>query len=238
MSIMFDPYIILKFLHIIMAGLWLGMDMGVFTASTKMRSAKFSIETRAAMGKLAGILDMGPRSAVVVMLMLGITMTFMGGWGAAGDYNTEIATTAALIGVVWLSGLWHQFWVDHPNLGETRPESHIAFGKRFRNIDLGMRVVITSILAVVAIWSLLGDGPIAATWLAVKLVMFSVIVACGIGIRICIPPTRAAIADIFANGSTPEREQTLEDSRGMALFFVKSIWILVALIIWVSVSKF
>ena len=238
MDVLFDPYSILKFLHIIMAGLWLGMDMGVYTASGRLRSPAYSVETRAAMGKLAGTLDMGPRSAVVIMLMLGITMTFLGGWGTAGGYHTEVAVTAALIGLVWLAGLWHQFWVDHPNLGETRPESHIKFGKRFRTADIGMRVIVTSILAVVAIWSLTGDGPIAATWLAVKLVVFSLIVACGIGIRICIPPTRAAISDIFANGSTPEREQALEDTRGWALVFVKSIWVLVVVIIWISVAKF
>jgi uncharacterized membrane protein len=238
MDLLFDPYTILKFLHIVMAGLWLGMDMGVYTASSKLRNPAFSIETRAAMGKLAGILDMGPRSAVVVMLMLGITMTFLGGWGAAGGFHTELAITAALVGLVWLAGLWHQFWVDHPNLGETRPESHIKLGKRFRTIDIGLRVVVTGILAVVAIWSLMGDGPIAATWLGVKLVLFSLIVACGIGIRVSIPPVRAVIADIFANGSTPEREQALKDTRGMALVFVKSIWALVAIIIWVSVAKF
>ena len=238
MDVLFDPYTILKFLHIIMAGLWLGMDMGVYTASGRLRNATLSIETRAAMGKLAGILDMGPRSAVVIMLMLGISMTFLGGWGTAGGYHTQVAATAAVIGVVWLAGLWHQFWVDHPNLGETRPEAHVKLGQRFRTIDIGMRVVVTSILAVVAIWSLAGDGPIAATWLAVKLVVFALIVACGIGIRICIPPTRAAIAEIFARGSTPEREQRLEDTRGLALFFVKSIWVLVVVIIWISVAKF
>jgi len=238
MDIMFDTYIILKFLHIIMAGLWLGMDMGVYTASGKMSNPRFSIETRAAMGKLAGFLDMGPRSAVVIMLMLGITMTFMGGWGSAGNYNAEIASAAALAGAVWLTGLWHQYWVDHPNLKETRPQSHIDFGKRFRKLDIGMRLVITSALAAIAIWSLVGNGPIVADWLAVKLVIFSLIVACGIGIRICIPPARAAIADIFANGSTPDREKSLENSRRMALIFVKSIWALVALIIWISVAKF
>lgn len=238
MNLLFDPYIILKFLHIVMAGLWLGMDMGVYTASGRLRNPKLSIETRAAMGKLAGILDMGPRSAVVIMLMLGITMTFLGGWGTAGGYHTQLAVTAAVIGVVWLAGLWHQFWVDHPNLGEPRAESHIKFGQRFRTTDIGMRVILTSILAVVAVWSLVGDGPIAATWLAVKLVLFSLIIASGIGIRICLPPTRAAIADIFANGSTPEREATLENSRGFLLVFVKSIWVLVAVIIWVSVAKF
>ena len=214
---LFSPYTVLKWLHIITAGLWLGMDMGVFTASRRLRRADLSIETRAAMGKLAGILDMGPRCAVVIMLMLGITMTLLGGWGAAGAYSMELALTAALVGAVWLAGLWHQFWVDHPDLGEIRPEAHLRIGARFRSVDIAMRVAITTALAGVALWSLVGDGPIAATWLGIKLLLFSLIVVCGIGIRVCIPPTRAALAEIFASGSTPEREAALEATRGLAV---------------------
>jgi hypothetical protein len=37
MDLLFDPYTILKFLHIVMAGLWPGMDMGVYTASGRLR---------------------------------------------------------------------------------------------------------------------------------------------------------------------------------------------------------
>ncbi|MDE0801569.1 MAG: hypothetical protein OSB02_12650 [Rhodospirillaceae bacterium] len=238
MDIMFDPYIILKFFHIIMAGLWLGMDMGVYNCGMKVRDPSLSIETRAAMAKVSGFLDMGPRSAVIILLMLGITMTSLGGWGFQGGYGPDLAIAAALIGIVWLSGLWHQYWVDHPNLGEARPEAHVKFQTVFRKWDIRMRVVVTGILLFTAIWSLTGDGPIVATWLAVKLVLFSVIVSCGIGIRIYIPQARAAIADIFANGSTPEREAAAKVNRGKALFFVKSIWTLVAIVIWVSVAKF
>lgn len=238
MDLMFDPYIILKFLHIIMAGLWLGMDMGVYNCGMKLRDASLSIETRATMGKVSGFLDMGPRSAVIVLLMLGITMTSLGGWGFQGGYGTDLAIAAAVVGIVWLGGLWHQYWVDHPNLGETRPEAHLKFQALFRKYDIRMRVVVTSILLVTAVWSLAGDGPIVATWLAVKLVLFAVIVSCGIGIRMYIPHARASIADIFKNGSTPEREATLAQNRGKMLFFVKTIWTLVAVIIWISVAKF
>lgn len=238
MDLMFDPYTILKFLHIIMAGLWLGMDMGVYNAGQRVGNPKLSIETRAAMGKLGGFLDMGPRSAVIVLLMLGITMTVLGGWGFADGYGSDLALTAAVVGVVWLGGLWHQFWVDHPNLGETRPEAHIKFQQNFRRIDIWMRVIVTAILAGTAVWSLLGDGPIVATWLAVKLIIFAVIVSCGIGIRIYLPDARKAIADVFANGSTPEREAELTRRRGKMLIFVKAIWTLVAVVIWISVAKF
>lgn len=238
MDLLLDPYTILKFLHIIMAGLWLGMDMGVYNAGARLSNPTLSIETRAAMGKLGGFLDMGPRSAVVILLMLGITMTALGGWGFTGGYGPDLALAAAVVGVVWLAGLWHQFWVDHPNLGETRPDKHIAFQQHFRRIDITMRVLVTAILAGTAIWSLVGDGPIVATWLAIKLVLFAIIVSCGIGIRINLPDTRKAIADIFANGSTPEREEELTRRRSKMLIFVKSIWTLVAIVIWISVAKF
>lgn len=235
---MFDPYSILKFLHIIMAGLWLGMDMGVYNAGQRVGNPDLSIETRAAMGKLGGFLDMGPRSAVIVLLMLGITMTVLGGWGFADGYGSDLALAAAVVGVVWLAGLWHQFWVDHPNLGETRPAGHIKFQQNFRRADIWMRVIVTTILAGTAVWSLLGDGPILATWLAVKLIIFAVIVSCGIGIRIYLPDARKAIGDVFANGSTPEREAELTRRRGKMLIFVKTIWTLVAIVIWISVAKF
>lgn len=238
MDLMFEPYTILKFLHIIMAGLWLGMDMGVYNAGQRVGNPNLSIETRAAMGKLGGFLDMGPRSAVVILLMLGITMTVLGGWGFADGYGSDLALAAAVVGVVWLACLWHQFWVDHPNLGETRPEAHVKFQQTFRKIDIWMRVIVTAILAGTAVWSLLGDGPILATWLAVKLIIFALIVSCGIGIRIYLPDARKAIGDVFQNGSTPEREAELTRRRGKMLIFVRTIWTLVAVVIWISVAKF
>lgn len=238
MSMMLDPYVVLKFLHVVMAGLWLGMDMGVYNAGQRLTNPNLSIETRAAMGKLGGLLDMGPRSAVVVLLMLGITMTSLRGWGFTGGYGGQLAATAAVVGVVWLGLLWHQFWVDHPNLGETRPEAHVKFQQRFRKVDIAMRVVVTAILAATAIWSLVGDGPIFATWLAVKLCLFALIVSCGIGIRVYLPAARAAIGAVLTQGSTPEREAEIQKRRGKMLFFVKTIWALVAIVIWISVAKF
>ena len=237
MSILFEPYVVIKFFHIVMAGIWLGMDVGVYTAAKKLRDPNLSIETRASMGKLAGFLDMGPRSALIILLMLGITLTFLGGWGFKDTYGSNLAILATIFGVVWLAGVWHQYWVDHPNLGEKRPQKHLYFQKMFKNIDLLMRIIITGILAITATLSLSGGGPIEAHWLSIKLILFSIIVACGIGIRIYIPQARKAISDIFEHGSTPEREARLSINRGKSLFFVKSIWLLVACIIWISVAK-
>ncbi len=107
----------------------------------------------------------------------------------------------------------------------------------FRNVDIAFRVVITGALASVAIWSLVGDGPIAATWLAAKLILFALIVMCGIGIRVSLPPIRDAISEIFLKGSTPEREAALAATRGSMGLYVKGIWLLIAVIIWVSVAK-
>ena len=238
MQNLFEPYVVIKFFHILMAGIWLGTDMGVYTAAKKLRDPSLTIETRASMGKLSGILDMGPRSALVILLMLGITLTFLGGWGFNAGYGSNLGILAFISGLVWLLGIWHQYWVDHPNLGEKRPKKHIQFQNIFRKLDLFLRIIITSILFVIAIWSLKGNGPIEAYWLSIKLILFSAIIACGIGIRLYIPQAREAIADIFENGSTKEREDRLALNRGISLFFVKSIWVLVAVIIWISVAKF
>ena len=168
---------------------WLGTDIGVFLAGRQMRNASLPMETRRAMGQLSGMVDMGPRSALVLVLMLGITLSYLGQWGFTGAGGNSL------------------------------------------------RVVIAGSLALVAVYSLLTDGPIRATWLCAKLILFAGIVACGVGIRVVLPKTRAALMEIFIEGSTAEREARLGRSGAPLRAFVLGIWSLIVLIIWISVSK-
>jgi len=190
------------------------------------------------MGHLSGLLDMGPRSALVLLLMLGITMSYMGGWGFTFKGGNILATSAFVVGILWLIGIWHQFWVDHPLPGETRSAGHINVQNAFRKMDLALRVAISGALGIAAIVSLAGDGVIEAPWLSVKLIMFSIIVMCGVGIRIVIPKTRAVVTEIFTHGSTPEREALLAARAAKARVFVLTIWFLICVNVWITVAKF
>ena len=234
---MIDSYILLKTLHILMVAVWLGTDMATFTAFTRMKDASLSLECRQEMGYLTGFLDMGPRSALILLLMLGITMTHMGGWGFDGPAGFSLATGAAVFGVLWLVGIWHQFWVDHPKVGETRGAAHFNFQSYFRPSDIWLRTLISGALGLTAIYSLMGDGPIVAWWLSVKLILFAGIVLCGVLLRVNQPYTRRWIKEIFEQGSTPEREAALARPALRAQALVLLIWVLIAIIVWITVWK-
>lgn len=230
-------YLLLLTLHIVLVGLWLGTDFGTFLAFRRMTSAALPLPARLEMGRLADLLDMGPRTALILLLMLGLTMTNLGGFGLPGAAGGTLAAAAAVLGILWLAGVWHQFWVLHPPSGGARPAAHVRFQRGFRRVDLGWRVLLAVAIVVAAVASLAGAGPIAARWLAVKLILFAGIIGLGFAIRLSLPKIGSALEAIAAGGSTPEREAALRAAARPTYPLVWSIWALVIVIAWLAVAK-
>jgi hypothetical protein len=230
----------LKALHILMVVIWIGTDIGTFASFHRLLNTKLSVPTRLSMNRLSNLLDQGPRSALVILLMLGITMTNQGGWGLQGDGGKLLAVASTLIGVLWFAGVWHQYWVGHPPTGVTRSPAHVAATARFRQVDLYWRSIVGVALLVVGITSLLnrGDGGlVAADWLSWKLILFAGIIADGVLIRILLPKLGGAIVAIATNGSSPDREATLAKHGRTAKFYVAAIWILLVAMSALAVMK-
>ena len=180
---------------------------------------------------------MGPRSSLVLMLTLGVALTYMGGWGFAGSGGRAFAIVVAILGIVWVAAMWHQYWVHEAPPGEPRPEFHVKVQKAFRPLDIWLRVGLAGGLAIAAIVSLAGgEGPIYADWLSWKLILFAGIVMSGVGIRIFLPAVASAVADIFTKGSTPEREAALAAGSRRTIWFVYAIWVLIIAISWVAIA--
>ena len=233
-------YDILKALHIFLVIIWLGTDVGTFASFSRLLDPSLSVPTRLSMSRLSDILDQGPRSALVLLLMLGLTMTHMGGWGLRGSGGTVLSIAAAIIGVVWFVGVWHQFWVHHPPGGTERSSVHIRASAQFRVFDLWWRVAVATVLLVGAVWSLAvsGDGgPLQYSWLAWKLILFAFIVFDGVLIRLALPKIGAAVGAIAQGGSTPEREAALLRVARPAQGYVIGLWILLVAITVLAVFK-
>jgi len=97
---------------------------------------------------------------------------------------------------------------------------------RLSLLDLGIRSVICVTLYVAGIWSLVsGTGPFLRNSLSVKVVLFAVIMTCGIVIRFQLRPFSAAFAALIANGSSPETESALSASLRRAQPLVGLIWL-------------
>ncbi len=73
-------YSVLLSLHIVFIVTWVGVDSGVFLSSFWVRNPKLSTETRLQMGRLAGLMDMGPRTSLIGILAVGLLLAYYGGW--------------------------------------------------------------------------------------------------------------------------------------------------------------
>ena len=234
---MFESYVVLKTLHVLLIATWLGMDFGTFVSYTRMRDSSLSIETRKQMYRIFAFIDMGPRSSLVLMLTLGVALTYMGGWGFSGSGGRAFAVVTAVVGVFWVAALWHQYWVHEAPPGLPRSGVHVKVQKVFRPLDIWLRVGLAGGLAIAAVLSLTGgEGPINTDWLAWKLILFAGIVMSGVGIRVYLPAVAAAVSDIFTNGSTPEREAALTAGSRRTVWFVHAIWVLIIAITWVAIA--
>ena len=96
---MFESYVLLKTLHVLLIATWLGMDFGTFISYKRMRDSSLSMETRKQMHRMFAFIDMGPRSSLVLMLTLGVALTYMGGWGFSGSGGRAFAVVTAIVGV-------------------------------------------------------------------------------------------------------------------------------------------
>ena len=233
-------YDALKAVHILLVIVWLGTDIGTFTSFNRLLDTSLSVPTRLSMSRLSDLLDQGPRSALVLLLMLGLSLSHMGDWGFGGAAGAVLSWAAAVIGIAWFAGVWMQFWVAHAPAGADRPSWALRFVATFKVVDLWWRVSVADALVLAAITSLATDGDggiIGADWLAWKVLLFAGIVADGVVIRLLLPKLGTTIVGIATGGSTPERELALAKQAVPLKACVVVIWTLLIAMSALAVMK-
>jgi hypothetical protein len=181
-----DPYKIVVFLHILLFAYWLGSDLGVFVCSMVGRSQKLSEDQRRGLREAGDLIDMAPRTCLVLMVPVGLTL--------AANYGSPIQGAAALT-AVWVAGLaW--LWL----VWQVHLQHNSTLGKLFWKIDFAVRSLVMAGFVGFGAWCLATGGPIADRWLATKMVLFGLIILCGIVVRIMLlslrpaPPAQAVAA--------------------------------------------
>ena len=233
-------YDALKAVHLLLVIVWLGTDIGTFASFNRLLDTSLGVSTRLSMSRLSDLLDQGPRSALVLLLMLGLSLSHMGDWGFGGDAGAVLAWVAAAIGIAWFAGVWMQFWVAHAPAGAERPRWAMRFVATFNMVDLWWRVGVAAALVLAAISSLASDGDggiIGADWLAWKVLLFAGIVADGVVIRLLLPELGATVVGIATGGSTPERESELARQAVPLKVCVVVIWTLLVAMSALAVIK-
>jgi hypothetical protein len=223
-------YTALKVLHILLLVAWLGMDIGVFAASFWIRDGRLAPEARLQIGRLAGLLDMGPRSSLILMLPVGLLLMTMGGWG---NLPIPLALGVAGLSVVWLWAVWQQYAAVHALAAGHDLGARAFFLRAFRRLDMALRIALAAALLATGATSILSPQ----AWLDWKLSLFGVLILAGVGIRLVADDFPIALGEIARLGSTPEREARLNTALLRAYPFVLGLWALLIVMTALAVAK-
>lgn len=173
-----DLYSIVVFLHVLLFAYWLGSDLGVFVCSMVGRSKNLTDDQRRGLHEAGELIDMAPRTCLVLMVPVGLTL--------AANYGSPIRG-APILTTVWLASLaW--LWL----VWQVHLQGASSLGRLFWKIDFGVRGLVMAGFVGFGAWCLAMGGPIADAWLATKILLFGLIILCGIAVRILLLSSRPA----------------------------------------------
>ena len=230
---MFDTNSIAVAIHVLFAGLWIGADLGTFLSYRRVIDPTLEVGTRRAMARYFALIDMGPRTALIVMLGLGLYLAYDRGYGFTSGAWQVAAWIMIIASFLWLALVWYLHWAGEPE----RSATHARPLSVLRKVDLGWRGVVAVFLIAAGIGTLTSQDPALLDVLGWKMLMLAGIVIIGIVMRFVLPGVLGIIGAIFTEGSTPEREAELRRRSVPVQGLVFGIWVLVLATIWTSVSN-
>lgn len=198
--------------HVVVFGIWFGTDIATFTLSRRVLDPSIDLIARRGLAGAMTSIEIIARICLPTMLALGLSLSIGAGLLDVPD---------GWIAVIWIltaAWLW-LIWSVHRASGASELSSRLAM------VDLVIRSVLCAGLWVAGVVSIAsGSGPFLGDWLGVKVLLFALIMSCGIAIRFQLRPFAVAFGALVTQGSTPERESALAASLRRAQPLVGVIW--------------
>ncbi|MDX2221260.1 MAG: hypothetical protein SFV21_00850 [Rhodospirillaceae bacterium] len=203
-----DAYLVLVFIHILLFVYWLGGDLGVYISSKYVADRRLSMDERFRFMALLMACDMGPRTALILLMPVGLEMARILG---VIDVGAAIGGVVWLVGLAWLGANWWMYFNERHALTAT-----------LRNADLYLRYALIAIIAGFAIYSMISGGPITVGWLQVKLLIYAVVISLGVYLRMEIKHWVTGFGMVRQGGEAADKgntiiEESLDRSRRAAL---------------------
>lgn len=203
--------LLLKFLHLLLFVYWLGGDLGVFYSSNYVVKDDISVEARQIASKIMFWLDQAPRICMTLILPVGVHLA------VAMQYIQLDKTGLSLVWLVCLA------WLANVTILHLLHQQ--AIKKVLENIDFFFRVLLVLGLSAIAIYALLSDELIPQNWLALKLLIFALLVACGLTIRIFLKPFIPEFVKMLQQGATEEGNAIMKQSLTRCRYVVVTLWL-------------
>jgi hypothetical protein len=214
-----SSYIILKFLHVLLFAYWLGPDWGVFVCGRRVANQELSREERMRFLKASVGIDFFPRSSIVLIIAVGLTLAGITGYIPMSSLMLALIWVAA---VIWLLFVWFTGYILQPG----------PLKARLDTIHVMIRHVVTVILLVLGVYSLIFGAPVVAKWLAVKLILVAILIAQGSVLRIIVG---SWVRDL---SGVPGAEGTIARTYPFTRKLVISFWFVSIAIAFLGVTKF
>ncbi len=201
---------------------WLGADLGVYYAAKYVARADLSIEERMRFLDLTLLLDMGPRTGLVLLFPVGLQLAAMAGIATTADP----VVWAAWVGFsAWLALVWIQHWLHGKPLGET-----------LRRVDLAIRYLVILLMVGLGAWSLYRGTPFVMNWLALKVLLYGCVIAAGVYLRTIIAAWGTGFR-LYAEGQQQQANALIAAAQRRGGYGAYVLWLLVAVIAFLGVAK-
>jgi hypothetical protein len=217
-----STYEVWRYVHILLFVYWLGADLGVYYAAKYVARADLSMDERMRFLDLTLLLDMGPRTGLVLMFPAGLQLSAMAGLAR----TPQPMVWAAWIGfVAWLALVWVQHGLLAKPLGET-----------LRRVDLSIRYLVIALMLGLGGWSLYRGTPFITDWLALKVLLYGCVIAAGVYLRSIIAAWGTGFK-LYADGQQRQANQLIAAAQRKGEYGANVLWLLVAAIAFLGVAK-
>jgi uncharacterized membrane protein len=232
-----NAYAALVTFHVLLLVFWLGTDMGVFFGSFRLRDPRLSVDARLAIARLTSLLDMGPRTGVILSVPTGLTLAYAGGWARQEMLSPAVLAVVWVVSLAWLALVWRYFVIQQRAATRSPSSGDATFLRLWKRVDVWWRALLAFAIAVATIAAIGWRGLLGAAWLDWKVALFGFVLACGIAIRIAADNLPLAMGDLARSGSTPEREGRIARALGRAYPWVIAIYVTVVVMSYLSFAK-
>lgn len=219
-------YDILLWLHVVLMGYWIGSDLCVSLLAGRLAKADALPEQEGErLWTLLRDMTWHPRSALILTMGVGFTL--------AAQLGLARLDNAALV-TLWLGALaW--LVLARPGMGwfgVKRDQTPLPI-----DWDLRVRQMLALTFAFIGVQSLLNDGPLAARWLTIKVLLFAAVLVCGIFVREHLQRAADAWRRSTSAAASGAQQETIGRNLSLAQRWSQLSWILLLVIAWCGVMK-
>jgi uncharacterized membrane protein len=184
-------YTIMKTLHIVSMCVWFGVDLGVHASMRLASKASLAPVTRREFLRMRRVLDFGPQLAMMATVPIGVSLTRLGSYRFGSMSVWLLGLPLLLAAVVWAFML-----MTGPSDSGLSPQ---PVRGALRTVDVVLRVAVIIGFVGIAIvrWPRSSEY---LTWLHIKMLLFALVVACGLWIRMQLGRVAASSDQILSVG--------------------------------------